>query len=169
MFKAMCRSHGDFVVLFFRIDRNHYSKIRKRSPREDIRKKQRFHKDRSLRNTGNLFLDEIKSIEGQVSSSSTTPQTVSGQSLTDKKPVAEEQNLLKMPPEPECVGSSNVVNIKNRQLWIRKRLPNGALDQQRLFVIKGISWSPATMAPDTGPNPLNPFNPSENVPYGFFF
>lgn len=104
------------------------------------------------------FLDEIKSINGQssASSSSAVPQIAS-------------QTSLKTAQGPECVRSSNIVTIKNKQLWIRKRLTDGSLDQPMLFVIKGISWSPATIAPDTGPNPDNPFNPMDKVPYGFFF
>ena len=34
------------------------------------------------------------------------------------------------------------------------------------FVVKGVSWSPATRAPKQGPNPKNT---AENVDYGFFF
>jgi len=34
------------------------------------------------------------------------------------------------------------------------------------YVIKGVSWSPATRAPQNGPNPLNP---KATVQYGFFF
>lgn len=41
--------------------------------------------------------------------------------------------------------------------------PNGEIYP---FVIKGLSWSPATKAPLNGPNPLNP---AGNVQYGFFF
>ncbi|MBP7216796.1 MAG: hypothetical protein KBA46_05880 [Candidatus Omnitrophica bacterium] len=40
-------------------------------------------------------------------------------------------------------------------------------EMRKPFVIKGVSWSPATMAPPSGPNPKDPAGFS--VPYGFFF
>lgn len=58
------------------------------------------------------------------------------------------------------------VSVEGNQLVVKKRLADGSLDVPRPFVIKGVTWSPATRAPIEGPNPLDP---NVQVPYGFFF
>jgi hypothetical protein len=58
------------------------------------------------------------------------------------------------------------VYVKGRQLIVEKRLEDGTLGAPEPYVIRGITWSPATSAPAEGPDPLNP---SEKIPYGFFF
>jgi len=58
------------------------------------------------------------------------------------------------------------VYIKDKQLFIRKRLSDGSLDTPKPYLIKGLTWLPATSPPDNGPNP---YDPSETVPYGLFF
>ena len=62
-----------------------------------------------------------------------------------------------VPNAPSDVYIDQGTNI----LMVQK--PN---DTARPFVIKGVSWSPATRAPAQGPNPLDP---TGTVPYGFFF
>jgi len=54
------------------------------------------------------------------------------------------------------------VYVKGNQLFVAS---HGQAEPQP-YIIKGITWSPETAAPDFGPDPLNP---SENVEYGFFF
>jgi len=58
------------------------------------------------------------------------------------------------------------VYVEGGQLFVAKRNKDGFLDQAKPYIIKGVTWSPATRAPDFGPNPLRP---NENVEYGFFF
>ncbi len=58
------------------------------------------------------------------------------------------------------------VYVKDRQLFVGKRLKDGSLDILKPYLIKGLTWLPATRSPDNGPNP---FNPLETVPYGLFF
>lgn len=58
------------------------------------------------------------------------------------------------------------VYVKGAQLIVQKRQPDGSLGRPQVYIIKGVTWSPATEAPHTGPDP---FNPSEEVDYGFFF
>ncbi len=58
------------------------------------------------------------------------------------------------------------VYIKNKQLIVEKRLSDGSLDTPKPYIIKGLTWLPATSSPDSGPNP---YNLSEAVPYGLFF
>lgn len=59
------------------------------------------------------------------------------------------------------VASDVYIDKTNNTLMVQK--PN---DTPKPFVIKGLSWSPATKAPSNGPNPLNP---AQSVQYGFFF
>ena len=54
-----------------------------------------------------------------------------------------------------------VVKIENNELSITK--PGET--QSQPFVIKGLSWSPATYTPDSGPHPVT----KAEIPYGFFF
>ena len=58
------------------------------------------------------------------------------------------------------LGPSQVY-FKGKQLLVAK--PGS---QATPFIIKGVTWSPETVAPDYGPNPLD-FN--QTVEYGFFF
>lgn len=58
------------------------------------------------------------------------------------------------------------VYVSGSQLILEKRLEDGRLDAPKPYIIKGLSWEPPTKAPAQGPNP---YNPSQNVPYGFFF
>lgn len=58
------------------------------------------------------------------------------------------------------------VYLCGRQLLIERRMEDGSLDSPRVYIIRGVTWAPATRAPDTGPSP---FNVRETVPYGFFF
>lgn len=61
---------------------------------------------------------------------------------------------------------ASYVFIKQNKLYVARRNSDGSLGQALPFVIRGISWSAATRAPDSGPNPDNR---EETVPYGFFF
>jgi len=63
-------------------------------------------------------------------------------------------------------AASSKVSVSGTQLMVERRLPNGTLDVARPYVIKGVTWNPATIAPATGRNPVTG-NPVE--PYGFFF
>ena len=63
------------------------------------------------------------------------------------------------------VGPSDVY-VQGTQLMVRKRKTDGSLDVARPYIIKGLTWSAGTRAPAQGPNPLNP---TQTVPYGFFF
>jgi len=65
-----------------------------------------------------------------------------------------------VPEEP------SVVCIKGRELMVAKRLEDGSLDKAKPYIIKGLTWSPATRAPEKGPDPLNP---TRKTDYGFFF
>jgi len=65
-----------------------------------------------------------------------------------------------VPDKPSCAY------IKDKQLFVRKRLIDGSLDAPKPYLIKGLTWLPATYSPENGPNP---YNPSERVPYGLFF
>jgi hypothetical protein len=76
-----------------------------------------------------------------------------------------------------CLGSARTglaavpnlpshVYVQGRQLMVQKRLADGTLDVARPYVIKGIVWQPATIAPATGPNPLDP---TQTVQYGCFY
>lgn len=62
-------------------------------------------------------------------------------------------------------GASKVY-IKSGVLFLKKRPKNGFFARSVPHIIKGVTWSPASMAPESGSNPLNP---SETVPYGYFF
>lgn len=58
------------------------------------------------------------------------------------------------------------VYVKANKLILERRLRNGSLSSPAPFVIKGVTWSPATRAPASGKNPLAP---KELVDYGYFF
>ena len=58
------------------------------------------------------------------------------------------------------------VYVEEKQLLVKKRLTNGRLGQPKPYIVKGITWSPATRSPEVGPNPLKP---GWSVQYGFFF
>jgi len=59
-----------------------------------------------------------------------------------------------VPDKPSCAY------IKDKQLFVRKRLIDGSLDTPKPYLIKGLTWLPATYSPENGPNP---YNPSERV------
>ena len=61
---------------------------------------------------------------------------------------------------------SSHVFIKQSKLYVSRANSDGSLEGALPFVIRGVSWSAATRAPDLGPNPDNR---NETVPYGFFF
>ncbi len=61
---------------------------------------------------------------------------------------------------------SNKVFLRGRQLFVQGMSFDGELHAPQGYVIYGLTWSPATRAPDSGPNP---FFYSETVDYGFFF
>ncbi|MDP1854174.1 MAG: Ig-like domain-containing protein [Candidatus Omnitrophota bacterium] len=58
------------------------------------------------------------------------------------------------------------VSVLNNQLIVEKRNANGSLNQAVPYIIKGVTYSPATRAPAKGPDPLNP---GVLTDYGFFF
>lgn len=58
------------------------------------------------------------------------------------------------------------VEINGRQLLVSRRLPDGSLDQAKPYVIKGITWAAASIAPTLRENPLNP---AQKIEYGFFY
>ncbi|MFH0790692.1 MAG: glycoside hydrolase family 2 TIM barrel-domain containing protein [Candidatus Omnitrophota bacterium] len=62
--------------------------------------------------------------------------------------------------------SPSNVSVEGRQLIVRERLLDGSLAEAKPYIIKGLTWCPLTRAPQTG---VNPFDPSENINYGFFF
>ena len=68
--------------------------------------------------------------------------------------------------DAQAPRESAIVQVKDTQLIVQKRLGDGSLDKPRPYTIKGLTWSPATRAPSDGPNPLDASKP---VPYGFFF
>ena len=62
--------------------------------------------------------------------------------------------------------SPSEVSVRSNHLIVKKRLSDGTLSQpNNFYIIRGLTWSPSTRAPATGPNPLNT---SQNVSYGFF-
>ncbi|MFH1754057.1 MAG: glycoside hydrolase family 2 TIM barrel-domain containing protein [Candidatus Omnitrophota bacterium] len=58
------------------------------------------------------------------------------------------------------------VYVKGGQLIVEKRRADGTLGGAKPYIIHGVTWSPATSSPIDGPSPLDP---SDTVPYGFFF
>jgi hypothetical protein len=66
----------------------------------------------------------------------------------------------------EAPKGPSIVQVKGTELIVQKRLENGSLDQPKAYLMKGVTWSPATRAPDDGPDPANA---AKIVPYGFFF
>lgn len=58
------------------------------------------------------------------------------------------------------------VYVSKHRLIVRERLRSGKLGKKEPYIIKGITWSPATGVPDEGPDPANP---DTKIPYGFFF
>ncbi|MBU1726842.1 MAG: hypothetical protein KJ880_04350 [Candidatus Omnitrophica bacterium] len=63
-------------------------------------------------------------------------------------------------------ASPSEVAVRGNHLIVKKRLSDNSLaDPDNFYIIKGVTWSPASRAPVQGPNPLNT---SENIPYGFF-
>ncbi|MCF7907376.1 MAG: hypothetical protein K9L86_00645 [Candidatus Omnitrophica bacterium] len=61
---------------------------------------------------------------------------------------------------------SSKVFFEGKQLLVAKPDSQGRYSQASPFIIKGVTWSPETAAPDFGPNPICP---NETVEYGFFF
>ena len=49
---------------------------------------------------------------------------------------------------------------------VRKRLSDGSLGEAKPYLVKGVTWQPASAAPKDGPSPIDP---DVTVPYGFFF
>ena len=78
--------------------------------------------------------------------------------------------LLLWPPQParaaDVPSEPSDVYVQGTQLLVRWRRPDGLLDAPRPYLIRGVTWSPATRAPKDGPNPLDP---AQSAPYGFFF
>ena len=64
-------------------------------------------------------------------------------------------------------GTTSFVRIDDRQIKIKKRLPDSSLDIERPYFIEGVAWQPATRAPATGPDPDDPLG--AEIDYGFFF
>lgn len=64
----------------------------------------------------------------------------------------------------EVPSAPTEVHIDQDHNLLMVKRPN---DISRPYIIKGVSWSPASRAPLEGPNPLGPDQPL--VPYGFFF
>ncbi len=62
--------------------------------------------------------------------------------------------------------SPSRVTIVSGVLTVEKRMEDGYLAKPQPYVIMGTTWSPATRAPASGPNPLKP---DETVDYGYFF
>ena len=65
--------------------------------------------------------------------------------------------------DQEVPQSASEVSIEQGNILMVKK---PGQTQAKPFVIKGVSWSPATRAPKDGPNPLSTL---ETVQYGFFF
>ncbi|MBU4589581.1 MAG: hypothetical protein KKG01_01500 [Candidatus Omnitrophica bacterium] len=60
----------------------------------------------------------------------------------------------------------SVVYVEGKRLMVERRLPDGTLGDAKPYIIKGVTWSPATRSAAEGPNPLQP---GENILHGFFF
>ena len=65
--------------------------------------------------------------------------------------------------DQEVPQSASEVSIEQGNIRMVKK---PGQTQAKPFVIKGVTWSPATRAPKDGPNPLSTL---ETVQYGFFF
>lgn len=71
-----------------------------------------------------------------------------------------------------AIGASGVplgaskVYVSGKQLIMQKRLVDGSLASGKPYIIKGVTWNPATRAPVKG---LNPNAPAQQIDYGFFF
>ncbi len=57
------------------------------------------------------------------------------------------------------------VYVRGTQLMVRRRQADGSLAEAQPYLVKGVTWSPATRAPRDGPDPRT----GRLVPYGFFF
>ncbi len=55
-------------------------------------------------------------------------------------PIFPQQSQAQVPPEP------SLSRVVGHQLMVRKRLPNGELDFEYPYVMKGVTWQPATRA-----------------------
>jgi hypothetical protein len=56
------------------------------------------------------------------------------------------------------------VYVEGNQLMVRKRLPDGSLEEPKIYLIKGVTWAPTTRAPKEGPNSLDPEGLDPNIP-----
>lgn len=71
----------------------------------------------------------------------------------------------------------SIVRMQGRQLMVQKRLPDGTLTASQPYLIRGVTWSPATRAPQCGPCPPSFPNCVNGPPcttpgitnYGFFY
>ncbi len=57
------------------------------------------------------------------------------------------------------------VSVQGNQLMVSKRNADNTLGPSIPYTIHGVTWAPATRAPQNGPNPIG----TGTVPYGFFF
>lgn len=57
------------------------------------------------------------------------------------------------------------VYVEKNRLIVERHFKDGSVEKKP-FLIRGVTWSPATRAPATGPNPKDP---REETDYGFFF
>ena len=58
------------------------------------------------------------------------------------------------------------VYVSGNQLFVAKVLKDGSQEKAKPYVIKGLTWTPATKAPHFGPDPSSP---GSETKYGFFF
>jgi hypothetical protein len=68
-----------------------------------------------------------------------------------------------VPSEP------SIARLIGRHLVVQERLENGRLDQPRPYLIRGITWTPASKAPDKGSNPKYPVQGPSEIVYNFFY
>lgn len=67
--------------------------------------------------------------------------------------------------EEPVLNAPSVVSVEGPSLKVSKPEASGVPGPAENFTIRGVTWQPATRAPDCGPLPENPL---ARVPYGFF-
>jgi len=84
---------------------------------------------------------------------------------TDAQASASSQVIITVNPPAPVTGQPNQVSVQGAQLLVAKRQANGSLGLAAPYTIQGVTWSPSTQAPATGPDPIT----GNMVQYGFFF
>jgi|GEM_PF-1601827 len=97
---------------------------------------------------------------------------VIGLQARDQQGNVSDWSYLKVYTDTDVVGEvppgPSRVFLEDGRLMVQRRLPGGQLDIARSIIIQGVTWMPATVAPDCGPD-FSAGAHADSVPYGFFF